>query len=141
MSLSNYTAQAILNSVFGKTSNFGSLGSAPTVYVGLSSTAPNEDGTNITEPSGGSYARVSTASTDWNSATLADPSVLDNANDITFPQATADWLSGANLTHGVLFDASSGGNYLGSGALTTAKPVTSGDQPVVPAGDLEVTLD
>jgi uncharacterized membrane protein len=141
MSFSNYAAQAILNSVFGKTSNFGALGSAPTVYVGLSSTTPNEDGTNITEPSGGSYARVSTAPSDWNSATLADPSVIDNANEILFPQATADWLSAANLTHGVLFDAATGGNYLGSGALNTAKPVTNGDQPKIPAGDLDVTLD
>jgi hypothetical protein len=140
MSLSNYSAQALLNSLFGKTSNFGSLASAPTIYVGLSSTAPNEDGTNVTEPSGGSYARISTTSGDWNAATSADPSVVDNASELTFSQATADWLSGNNLTHAVLYDASSGGNFLGSGALTTAKPVTNGDIAKFAAGELNITL-
>lgn len=141
MSFSNYTAQAILNSLFGKTSNFGALGSAPTVYVGLSSTAPAEDGTNVTEPSGGGYARVQTSASDWNAATLADPSLIDNANELSFPQATADWVSGSNLTHGVLYDAATGGNYLGSGALSTAKPVLTDDVAKIPAGDLDVTLD
>lgn len=140
MSFSNYTAQAILNSMFGKSSNFGSLSSAPTVYVGLSSTKPNADGTNVTEPSGGSYARVATAASDWNTATSADPSVIDNANELSFPQATADWLSATNLQYGVLYDAASGGNFLGHGALDTAKPVTNGDLPKIPAGSLEVTL-
>lgn len=141
MSFSNYTAQALLNSLFGKTSNFGALASAPTIYVALSSTTPAEDGTNVTEPSGGSYARVATASTDWNAATLADPSLVDNANKISFPTATADWLSGANFTHVALYDAASAGNYLGSGALNTAKPVLNGDTPEFAAGVLDVTLD
>lgn len=141
MSLSNYSAQAILNSLFGKTSNFGALAAAPTIHVALSSTAPAEDGTNVTEPSGGGYARVATASTDWNSATLADPSVVSNATAVTFPEATADWLAGANLTHFALYDAATAGNYLGSGALDTAKPVTSGDTASFAAGALKTTQD
>lgn len=32
-SFANRTAQALLNSLFGKTSNFGALASAPTIYV------------------------------------------------------------------------------------------------------------
>ena len=141
MSFGNRTAQALLNSLFGKTSNFGALASAPTIYVGLSSTTPAEDGTNVTEPSGGAYARVSTAAGDWNTATLADPSLIDNANAITFPTATADWVSGADLTHAVLYDAASAGNFLGFGALGTAKPVTNGDTAEIAAGDLDITLD
>ena len=141
MSLSNYSAQALLNSLFGKTSNFGALASAPTIYVALSSTAPNEDGTNVTEPSGGAYARVSTVAGDWNAATLADPSLVDNLNAITFPKATATWLAGANLTHVALYDAATSGNYLGSGALTVAKPVFIDDTASFPAGDLDITLD
>lgn len=141
MSFSNRTAQALLNSLFGKTSNFGALASAPTIYVGLSSTAPAEDGTNVTEPSAGGYARVSTAAGDWNIATDADPSVVDNANAIAFPTATANWLAGADITHFVLYDASTSGNVLASGALTTAKAVLSGDTLSFAAGDLEVSLD
>lgn len=141
MSFSQRTAQALLNSLFGKTSNFGALASAPTIYVGLSSTTPTETGTNVTEPSGGSYARVQTAAADWNAATNADPSVVDNANAVTFPQATADWVAGANLTHFVLYDASSSGNFIGSGALGSPKPVLNGDQASFPAGSLDATLD
>jgi len=147
MSFSNYTAQAILNSVFGKTSAFGALASAPTIYVGLSSTTPAEDGTNITEPVDGEgegedgYARVATMAADWNPATNADPSVVDNAEIISFPQATGDWLAGADLTYFVLFDAAEGGNFLGAGQLDTAKPVLSGDTASFAAGDLTVSQD
>lgn len=141
MSFSNRTAQALLNSLFGKTSNFGALGSAPTIYVALSSTDPGETGSGITEPSTGSYARKSTAAGDWNAATSADPSVVTNANPITFVAATANWLAGANLTHFALYDAPSGGNYLGGAALSVAKPVLSGDTASFPAAALSVSLD
>lgn len=140
MSFSNYTSQALLNSLFGKTSNFGALGSPPTFYVGLSSTQPNEDGTNVTEPSGGGYARMQTASSDWDTATNADPAVVDNVNDITFPQATADWVSGNDLTYGVLYDAATGGNFLGFGPISNPRPVLNGDTAKIAAGDLEAKL-
>lgn len=141
MSFSIYTAQALLNSLFGKTSAFGALASVPTIYVALSSTTPTESGTNITEPSSGSYARVATAAIDWDAATSADPSVVLNAAAVEFPQATGDWVSGADLTHFVLYDAASAGNVLGSGALGTAKPVLSGDTPSFAIGDLLISLD
>jgi len=141
MSFFNRTAQAMLNSLFGKTSNFGTLSSVPTLYVGLSSTTPTEAGGNITEPTGGSYARVSTAAGDWNAATLADPSLVDNLNAVTFPTATADWLSAADLTYFVIFDAATTGNAIKFGVLTVAKPVTNGDTISFAAGDLNVTLD
>ena len=141
MSFSNYTAQALLNSLFGKTSNFGALASAPTIYVGLSSTTPTETGTNVTEPSGGAYARVSTVAGDWNAATSADPSVVTNANAITFAKATATWLAGANLTYAVLYDAATNGNFLGAGVLGTAKPVLVDDTADIAAGDASVSLD
>jgi hypothetical protein len=136
MPLSNYTHQALLNSLFGKTSNFGTLSAVPTIYVGLSSTTPTMAGANVTEPSSGSYARVETAGSDWDSATDADPSVLDNVAAITFPEATGDWVSAADLTHFVLYDGDSPTNFLGFGALTVAKPVISGDTASFPIGDL-----
>lgn len=141
MTFSIRTAQALLNSLFGKTSNFGALASRPTIYVALSSTAPAEDGTNVTEPSSGSYARVATAASDWNAATNADPSVVTNANPISFPAATGNWLSSANLTHFALYDAPTSGNFLGMGALSVAKPVLNGDTASFPASALSVSLD
>lgn len=141
MSLSNYAAQALLNSFFDKTSNFGALASNPDIHVGLSSTTPTETGGNVTEPSSGSYARVATVGADWNSATSADPSVVTNANAVTFPTATADWVSGSDLTYFVLYDSPTSGNFLGAGVLGTPKPVTNGDTASFAAGTLTTTFD
>lgn len=138
MSFSNYTNQAILNSLFGKTSNFGALASAPTWYVALFTTKPGEDGTGGTEVSGGGYARESTASTDWNAATLADPSELTNANAIDFGTTTASW--GTVVAVG-FYDASTGGNFLGAFDLTTSKAVNNGDAVSFPAGELKLRAD
>lgn len=140
MPLSPYADQAILNSLFGKTSNFGALATAPTIYVALSTTTPSVSGssvTNVTEPSGGAYARVSTAATDWNAATEAAPAVLTNANAVSFPKATASW---GTVTYGVLYDAATAGNVLGYGALSTSTAVATNDTFSIPASDLSVDL-
>lgn len=141
MSFANRTAKGLLDSLFGKTSVFGALASAPPIYVALSSTAPTETGTNVTEPSTGAYARVLVAAGSWNTGTSADPSVVTNSGVVTFPQATADWLTGTNLTHFVLFDALTSGNYLAMGTLTVAKPVLNGDTASFAAGILSISLD
>lgn len=127
MSFGNRTAQALLNSLLGKTSNFGALASRPTLYIGLSSTTPNEDGTNVTEPSGGGYARQATAPSDWSGASLADPSEASNLTLIDFGVATADWLSGDDLVCGVVYDAASGGNYIAQLTLSSQVPVLEDD--------------
>ena len=141
MSFSNRTAKGLLDSFFAKTSVFGALATAPQIFVGLSSTTPSETGTGVTEPSGGAYARKSTVAADWATATSADPSVILNANAITFVQASADWLVGANLTHVVLYDAVTAGNYLGFGTITTPKPVLNGDTAEIAAGQISISLD
>ena len=135
MSFSQHTAQALLNYMFGKTSNFDTN---PTIHVALSTTAPAEDGTNVTEPVGNAYARVATVAGDWNDATDADPSLLDNLNAITFPQASGSW---GTCTHFALYDALTAGNYLGGAALNTSKTPGDGDTPSFSAGELDVTLD
>ena len=143
MPLTNYSHQALLNSLAGNTSNFGALASAPTIYVALSTSAPNMDGTGVTEPSGATvsdYARVETAAADWAAATDADPSVLANAQAIEFPQLTTaseDW---GTVTHFALYDAATNGNLLGYGALGTPKNPTEGDTPSFSVGDLEIRL-
>lgn len=99
----------------------GTAYTAPTLFVGLSSTAPAEDGSNITEPSSGGYARVS-CSGKWGSVSAG--SVSNNAN-IDFPESTGAWLAGASLPYFVLYDASSGGNALRYGTLGTARTVSA----------------
>ena len=141
MSFSDYTEQGLLNSYFGNTSAFGTLSSRPNIFVGLSSTAPNDAGANVTEPVGNAYARVATTPGDWNNAAAGDPSSVTNANAITFAEATGDWVGGANLTHAVFYDSLSGGNYLGAGPLAVPKPVTNGDTAEFAASDITWTLD
>jgi hypothetical protein len=137
MSFSIYLAKAVLDHVFGKAAY-----SAPTLYIGLSSANPTEAGNAAVEPAGGSgYARQSAPASSWASATSADPAVITNTVAITFPIASATYLSGVNLTHFVLFDAITGGNVLASGALDVAKPILQDDTAYFPIGTLTFTLD
>ena len=111
-----------------------------TMYIGLSSTTPTEAGTNFTEPSTGSYARVSTPGADWGAATGTAPATKSTTSVKTFPTATGDWVSGSNLTHFGLFSASTGGTLLAWGALTTAKAVLNGDTASFASGALVLKL-
>lgn len=140
MGFTNRTHKGLQDSLFGKSSAFGALATAPTIYVGLSTTTPTRAGGNVTEPSGGAYARVETSAADWGSATDADPSVIANAEVVEFPEATSTWASGANMTHFVLFDAASDGNVIGYGALDVPKPVNENDTASFAAGDLEMEV-
>lgn len=128
-SLSDYLENKLLDHIRGKTSY-----TMPTVYVGLFTAAPSDSGGG-TEVSGGSYARKSTAGADWAAASGGSGA---NANDITFAAASASW---GTVTHFGLFDASSGGNLLAWGSLTTSKAVGSGDTAKFAAGALVLTLD
>lgn len=111
-----------------------------TMYIALSSTTPTEAGGNFTEPSGGSYARVSTTAADWAAASGTAPATKATSTTKTFPTATADWVSGSNLTHFGLYSASSAGTLLAWGALTTAKPVLNGDTASFASGALVLKL-
>jgi len=104
------------------------------VALFLESAKPTDAGGG-TEASGGAYARVSVArATGWTSAGNA----TENAADITFPEATASW---GELGAFALMDASTGGNMLYWGDLTTPKTINSGDTAKIPAGDLDITED
>ena len=135
MGLSTALKNAILDEVFGAVDYTAETD----IYIGLSSTTPTVTGTNVTEPSGGSYARVQKTNnaTNWPSASGGAKS---NGTAITFPTATGDWVSGADLTHVVLYNAASSGTFLGYGALTTPKPVLNGDTASYAIGELDITL-
>lgn len=133
MSFSNIYENKVLDAVFNNVALQQDGG-----WIGLSTTTPAEDGSNITEPSGGSYARVAASSAVW---TAAANGSLNNASTISFPQATADWSGGTNQTHYVMFTASSAGDMITYGALTTARNVLNGDQIQFPAGQLTFNLD
>lgn len=136
MGFADTVEQAILNGLLQGPAFAG----YPTLHVGLSTTAPAGDGSGVTEPSGGGYARVATTAADWAPATGTAPAAKSNSVTLTFPQATADWADGALLTHFTLHDAATGGNLVAFGALTTPKPVMSGDTASFPVGELTLQL-
>ena len=127
---SDYWENKILDHIFGK----GSY-TPPTIYVGLSTADPADDGSGLAEPSGNGYARTQTSASDWNTASNGS---LDNSSSITFTQATGSW---GTITHFALFDAASAGNMLAHGALSQSKTIGNLDTARFQTGDLDISLD
>jgi hypothetical protein len=124
--MSNYLENALINVTLRATSY-----TAPTtVYVGLFTSDPTDDGSG-TEVSGGSYARKS--------ATFAAPSngVSTTSADITFDQATGTW---GTIGWIGIFDALTTGNLLYHTALDASKTIDTGDIFKIASGSLTVTL-
>ena len=102
MAITYFSANKLLDYNFGGTSY-----TVPTTqYFLLSTTSPAIDGSGVTEPSGGSYARVAFTNnkTNWGTASNAS---LTNSSAIQFTESSASW--GTIVSVG-LSDASSGGN-------------------------------
>ena len=132
MPLSTYLENKVLDEVFGKTDYV-----APTtLYLGLSTTAPTKGGTNITEPTGGAYGRVAITNNVTNFPAASNSSKANGAV-FTFPEATGAW---GNVAYWVVFDASSGGNMIVFGNITTPKTIDVGDTPSFNTGTLTVTM-
>lgn len=122
MPFTNYQENAFLDYLFDNT----------TIYVAASTTTPTKVGGNVTEPVGNGYARITTSTADW---TAAATGALTTANAIEHAEASGSW---GTITYAVLYDAVSGGNCLGYGALTASKPIASGQTLRYPAGDFDV---
>ena len=129
-SFSDYWEDEILDHIFGQ----GSY-TPPTIYVGLSTADPGDDGAGLSEPTGNGYGRVATSASDWASASGGS---LENADTIEFDEATGSW---GTVTHFALFDAASGGHLLAHGTLTQSKAVGSSDTARFATGDITVSLD
>lgn len=127
--LSDYAEAKILDHINGKTSF-----TMPSVWVGLYTATPSDAGGG-TECTGGSYARKSTAGSDWSAASGGSTS---NAAVITFVTPTGSW---GTATHFGLFDAASAGNLLASNSLTTPQAIGSGNTVSFAIAALAWTLD
>lgn len=126
----DYWEDKILNHIFGK-----AIYNPPIIYIGLSTSNPQDDGTGLAEPNGNGYARVQTGSADWNAASGG---TVSNISDITFTKATGNW---GTVTHFALFDAETGGNLLAHGQLSQAREIGSSDTAKFAAGELNIGLD
>lgn len=128
MSFSNFLETKLLDHVFGDTAY-----TAPgTLYLGLHTSNPAEDdsGTEVST-SGTAYARQTVAFTTSGDTT-------SNTAAVEYPTATASY---GTVSHVGVYDASTAGNLLSYGALTTSKAIATGDVLRIPAGDLDITLD
>ncbi len=111
-------------------------------WVSLHTADPGDDGQTSNEATGTGYARVSVLAADFAVATDASPSILLNANPVTFPPAGGDWSAAADMTHFGLWNTAATtpeSAYVGRGKLTTDAPVLSGQTPNFPAGALRMT--
>ncbi len=130
--MSDYLEGQIRAHVF-RTASF----TKPTVLaIALYTAAPGDAGGG-TEVTGGAYARVQRDPLDANwSAASATDGLTDNVADLTFPTPTANW---GTVTHTAVLDATTAGNFLYHGALTTAKTINNGDPaPKFLAGAFDV---
>jgi hypothetical protein len=128
--LSDADANNMLDSRFGLVA----VAAPATYYVGLSTTLPTNTGTNVTEPSGGSYARVAVTNNATNFPAAAARS-KSNGTVITFPTASASW---GTVSHFVLYDAATAGTFRAWGALAAAQAIASGGTPDFPIGALVI---
>lgn len=109
------------------------LDALPTMYAFLSSTLPNADGTNITEPAQGDYVRPSV-------------SFAAAANRVRVSNAIADFISGGgnasgsagNFSYGGLMTAASGGTLIWFGTLVVPVAWVVGQPVEIAAGDITI---
>ena len=131
-----------------------------TVYVALfadsgsAASAALEEGTSSTstgtgnwghfEINNGLYVRQSVAFGAAGSPGGFTTGTIKNSGTVSFPVATLNYdtagSTGNVVTHIAVMDASTAGNVLFYGVLTTSKTVSSGDQFTVSTGNLSISL-
>jgi hypothetical protein len=133
---SDYLEDKLLDHVLRNTA----FTSPTTVYVGLftegDSAGQNtdllEEGTLTNEVSGNGYTRKAAT------FSAASGGSITTSGNITFdPASGGNW---GTITHIAILDASTLGNVLFYGALTTSKTIEDGDTFQITAGNLTVTL-
>lgn len=107
-------------------------------WVGLSSTEPASDGSNVTEPTGDDYVRVQLTA-------FSEPldGYIYNVDNVEFAKSTTDWFPAPNAkaAYWVLFDgAGAGANVLSAGELEKPKIIESDVRVTLAAETLGITL-
>ena len=122
----DYAEEKIVKHIVGNTSWTMPTGS----YLAIHTADPGETGSS-SEASGGSYARQSITWT-YNSGSAR----MENSASLAFGP-----MVGATYTHFSVKDASSGGNTLFKGSLTTPRTLSTGQSLVVAVAALQLTAD
>lgn len=103
-------------------------------YLGLSTSAPQTDGSGAKEPStnGTGYLRVALTG-----LSTPENGVVKTTKDISFNESLSSW---GTVTHYVVYDAPSGGNLLFYGTLATTCTVDKNTVVTIRSGELTITL-
>lgn len=131
-------ANALLNCLCGRASNY----QYSTVYVGLSTSAPDRNGSGYTEPpTAAGYARVLLGN--YNQSTSQKMAAANlgssvNSEIIYFPEATAAW---GTCTHFLIFSAAKDGVLIAYGQLTDEISPIAGTVPIIRVGDLTMAIN
>lgn len=133
--LSNYYELEILDQVFGS----ALVLPAVTHYLALCSVTPDDTSTGdtIVQATYTGYARAAVTNnpTNW---PAAGAGIKQNGANIIFGTCTA---LDAVVNSFAICDASSSGNVIAYGSLTTAKTISTGDVPLFAVGGITITLD
>lgn len=128
------TSTYFLNNIMGNVFKTKTNPILPTkFYLGLSSTAPNLDGTGATEPLvSANYSRVELTN-------LSQPvnGVISNSSEISFPESSSSW---GVMTHFVIYDSQTNGNLLMYENLSQARSVEPSTIVMIKTGSLKITL-
>lgn len=113
------------------------------VYVGLSTTAPDRNGSGFTEPSAANgYTRVllgssSSGATATQKMDTPNLGAITNKEIIYFPEATGSW---GTCTHFLIFNKETDGVLIAYGALTNEISPVNGTVPLIRVGDLDMSV-
>jgi hypothetical protein len=125
--------QAIVNYLRGA----GAPTAISNLYIDIFNGDPQGAGTSVLLTVTGSATRPSVASA-LGAASAASPSVSTNASLITLSASAS---GGATVSYIGLYDAATGGNLVGSHALTSgSQTVTAGNPVTVPASGLSISI-
>ena len=102
-----------------------------TAHTGLESNSPSAE---VSTGGGTNYARQTITFAAAGATTQG--SSISNAT-VTFPAATANY---GTVSHVALMDASTAGNVLFHGAVTTSKLIETGDTFQISSGNLTISL-
>ena len=140
--LTNYAETALLSLLFenadwaniGDASGLQGSATAGSFYIALFTADPTDAGTQTSEANYTSYARVAVARSSAGWTVSGD--TCDNDAVISFPECTG---GSSTVTHLGIMDASTSGNMIVHGSLTSSLAISSGITPQIPAGDLDIT--
>ena len=126
--LSDYAEKLLLDWLM----TTGSATRPTTWFLALYTAAPNDAGGG-TQVTGNGYARQSITF----AAGVSPGGTMASNNAQTFTASGGNW---GNITHIGIFDASTAGNLLWHGPMTTARTINDGDQLVFASGAVNLTL-